>query len=400
MTFFWAGGGVTMKVKSSGHSATHFKRKAKSLKKQLGITHTEALNLIAKEHDHKDWDSFVKKSLPVQRSKAVTRRPKTPEPATLNYHNFMTGAVIGQHPNNKMTVRRHAQIGNLLQVLLDATEYHKRAKNHLQEIRSIMDTWLGCEYSQEQLANAEFNPIYYGKTTLSPYEIKPSLARQAELKRLLRNAKAIIDCSYHDCKPLEKLYQRFQQAAKSLENWPAKVPGANRFKGQVPVGTFVRLGRSTKFGIVFNHDTYRQTVEGYSDKGRFVYGRHEVRVLRKQLVIANFKPMRLHLPYGKWKCADGREVLFNRDYCPIWERSPDGVVTPIEPDVYVDHEDSEFYFNDGTAPYYDNNSATVKECLSILNDWGVADANSKVLERIPVALNTSDFAFLNPKGIS
>lgn len=386
-----------MKIKSTDHSVTFFKRKAKILKKELGISHTEALNLVAKEQGYVDWDNFVKKCNPVQSPKVSIRRPKTPEPVVLNYHNFMTGAIIGQHPNAKMAVSRHAKVGNLLQVLLDATEYHKRAKNHLQEIQSIMDTWLGCEYSEEQLANSEFNEIYYGKSTPLPYEAKPSLSRQAELKRFLRNAKSIIDRSYHDCKPLEKLHQRFQQASKAMENWPkaVKIPGG---KGHVRSGTFVRLGRTQKIGIVFSHDIRRQIVEGYSDGGRFVYGRHEVSVLRKQLDIADFKPMRLYLPYGKWKCADGREVLFNRDYCPIWQRS-DGVVTPIAPDVHVPHEKSEVYYNDGNAPY-SNNDMTIKNCLSVLEDWGVLEINSKVLELVPIALANGDFSLLNPKGIS
>lgn len=390
-----------MKTKSNGHSASFFKRKAKNLKKQLDISHTEALNFLVKQQGFVDWDSFVKKTKPVQHPKIIIHRLSIPEPAVLNYHNFMTGAIIGQHPNAKMAVRRHAKVGDLLHVLLEATEYHKRAKNHLQEIRSIMDTWLGCEYNEEQLANSDFNKIYYGKSTLLPYEAKPSLSRQSELKRTLRNAKMIIDRSYHDCKPLEKLHQRFQQAAKAIENWPnmVRVPGGNGFKTQVRSGTFVRLGRTKKIGIVFNHDSRRQIVEGYSDGGQFVYGRHEVSVLRKQLDIADFKPMRLYLPYGKWKCADGREILFNRDYCPIWERSSDGVVTPIRPDVHVDRSDSEFYYNDGTAPYK-NNSLTIKRCLSVLEDWGVVGVNSKVLELVPIALANRDFGLLNPKGIS
>lgn len=388
-----------MKAKSNGRSAAFFKRKAKNLKKQLGISHTEALNLISKEQGHPDWDSFVKKINIVPRPKAVSRKPKTPEPALLNYHNFMTGEVVGQHPNARMAIRCHAQIGNLLQILLDATEYYKRAKNHLQEIRDILDTWLGCEYSEEQLASAEFNQIYYGKTMGLPYEAKPSLSQQGKLRRSLRDAKEIIDRSYHDCKPLEKLHQRFQQADKALQNWPAKMLGAKRFKAKVSVGTFVRLKRTKKIGIVFYHDAFRETVEGYSDGGRFVYGRHEVSVMRKQLDVEDFKPMRLHLPYGKWKCADGREVLFNRDYCPIWDRSSDGLVVPIEPDTYVAHEDSEFYFGDGNAPYYDND-VTVKKCLSILDEWGVSALKSRVLQRIPTAIANRDFDILNPKGLS
>ena len=29
------------------------------------------------------------------------------------------------------------------------------------------------------------------------------------------------------------------------------------------------------------------------------------------------------MPYGKWTCADGREVLFDRNYTPMNERRPD-----------------------------------------------------------------------------
>jgi hypothetical protein len=29
-------------------------------------------------------------------------------------------------------------------------------------------------------------------------------------------------------------------------------------------------------------------------------------------------------PYGKWTCATGREILFNRFYEPIWQRLPNG----------------------------------------------------------------------------
>src|SRR4051812_34435506 len=28
------------------------------------------------------------------------------------------------------------------------------------------------------------------------------------------------------------------------------------------------------------------------------------------------------LPFGKWTCADGREVLYNRDYVALWQRRP------------------------------------------------------------------------------
>jgi hypothetical protein len=32
--------------------------------------------------------------------------------------------------------------------------------------------------------------------------------------------------------------------------------------------------------------------------------------------------IRWQLPYGCFHCADGREVLFDRDYAPIWSPKP------------------------------------------------------------------------------
>lgn len=388
-----------MKIKPTGNNIAFLKRQARNIKKQTGISHTNALNLIAKEHGYSDWDTLVKNNAFKVKPKRVLRRPKVPVPEVSNYHNFINGKITGQHPNAKMTIRRHALVGNLLQILLEATEYYKRANNHIEEIRVTMDNWLGCEYSEEQLANAEFNEIYYGKTLVISSESKPSNTRLAELKRFLRKAKETIDRSYHDCAPILKLHKRFDQAAKALETWPVNISLSNRSRRKLPVGKFVRLGRSQKIGVVFYHDTYRDTIEGYSDGGRFVRGRSEVRVLRKQLSINDFKPMRLHLPYGKWICEDGREVLFNRDYCPIWEKSAHGVVGLIEPGTYVEHTQTDFYFDDSNAPYY-NNNITVNRCLSVLDEWGVKENNSKILDMVPIALESGDFNLLNPKRMS
>lgn len=53
------------------------------------------------------------------------------------------------------------------------------------------------------------------------------------------------------------------------------------------------------------------------------------------------------LPYGKWTCADGREVLFNRSYRAIWQRV-DGVTTPADSTEWVKHVHQEWFYNDGT----------------------------------------------------
>ncbi|MEN5436788.1 hypothetical protein ABE545_24430 [Sphingobacterium faecium] len=74
--------------------------------------------------------------------------------------------------------------------------------------------------------------------------------------------------------------------------------------------------------------------------------------MRSQPDISSFRPMRLYLPYGKWKLNDGTEILFNRDYNPIWAKSITGVVKAIEPDTDINSNIVESYFDDKTAPYY------------------------------------------------
>lgn len=44
---------------------------------------------------------------------------------------------------------------------------------------------------------------------------------------------------------------------------------------------------------------------------------------------------RKFLPYGKWTCSDGREVLFNRAYSPIWERYPGKRAALADPHEWV-----------------------------------------------------------------
>lgn len=43
------------------------------------------------------------------------------------------------------------------------------------------------------------------------------------------------------------------------------------------------------------------------------------------------------MPYGAWRCADGREVLFNRGYYPIFERRPGGEAMRADPDEWIEN---------------------------------------------------------------
>jgi hypothetical protein len=42
-----------------------------------------------------------------------------------------------------------------------------------------------------------------------------------------------------------------------------------------------------------------------------------------------------NLPYGRWTCTDGREILFNGFLEPIWGRRPGADATPADPHARV-----------------------------------------------------------------
>jgi hypothetical protein len=78
---------------------------------------------------------------------------------------------------------------------------------------------------------------------------------------------------------------------------------------------------------------------GYCDSGHLLLGPPRERYLR------------CSLPYGKYTCRSGRELLFNRGYRPIWERV-EGVTTLANYDEWVSGiERRDYFFNDGNPPW-------------------------------------------------
>jgi hypothetical protein len=54
------------------------------------------------------------------------------------------------------------------------------------------------------------------------------------------------------------------------------------------------------------------------------------------------------LPYGGWRCRDGREILFDRTYCPIVQRYPNCPPTMADRSEWVHHIIEErWFYHDG-----------------------------------------------------
>ncbi len=111
-------------------------------------------------------------------------------------------------------------------------------------------------------------------------------------------------------------------------------------------GILVRFKARNWMAIAVNQSG--DSVICYTHWGTLHCLQSEISVCRDQTEAASFKPMRIVLPYGKWTCADGTQVLFNRDYRPIWKKYPNGVVVAADPDEWVNFAKQEYIFCEPT----------------------------------------------------
>jgi hypothetical protein len=78
---------------------------------------------------------------------------------------------------------------------------------------------------------------------------------------------------------------------------------------------------------------------------------------------------RCALPYGYW-LTDDRVILFSRRYVPLFQRTPDGVVTVADPREWVPWVTETRFYNDDTRPS-DN------QLLMLLYGFGVRPAAAR-----------------------
>ena len=78
-------------------------------------------------------------------------------------------------------------------------------------------------------------------------------------------------------------------------------------------------------------------------------------------ILAQHYPLDRRL-YGLWRCSDGREILFNRGYRPLWERRPGQPVKMANPKEWVDFDTETFFWTDGRG--------TNARGLRLLREWG------------------------------
>lgn len=75
------------------------------------------------------------------------------------------------------------------------------------------------------------------------------------------------------------------------------------------------------------------------------------------------------MPYGMWRQADGREVIFNRQYIPMFERNGGGGVRKILEYCRINFEEEHFFRDDAThnpREAGEKGKASSSRCIDIL----------------------------------
>lgn len=77
--------------------------------------------------------------------------------------------------------------------------------------------------------------------------------------------------------------------------------------------------------------------------------RADFEVVTPRSPLPDFVPLRIWLPYGVWQLMDGSEVLFSRDYLPMW-RISNGRTERLAPWLWIkDIAEEEHFASRGTA---------------------------------------------------
>jgi hypothetical protein len=86
------------------------------------------------------------------------------------------------------------------------------------------------------------------------------------------------------------------------------------------------------------------------------------------------------LPYGVGYCADGREVLFDRDYAPICQRYPGEPATMVGPAERVHWQSQDWFYDDRTR-----DATKRRRGREVLAEWGMTEpalAQAEQLARV------------------
>jgi hypothetical protein len=385
---------------SSALNERNIKRLARKLKGELGIPYNQALEMASRLCGFSNWQHYKNFLNAMPSTISIDTQPlsRLPEPLSIPYQMFPLKGLC-KRPNAKMPVEAHFKLATLLLQAIGIASNHKRACKPLGQVRATLDDWVQLEYPTEaELSNQLFANMYFGggqhHVLTNPTEREKQLFRDNVIQ-----IKSIVCQYYHECQPTKWILDKLTVALVWSETWPKSKPVSNDFRKEaspLQVGTFVRIKKGERLAVVIDYDPVTGIVTCYGHPGRVLAMRFEIVILKEQLKLTEFKPRRLVLPYGVWTFKDGRQILFNRDYFPLWIKEPDGAIHSIDPQERVDKESAiTQIFYDGQRLSCEN-STKKSSSYRILQEWKVVDRASNLLDRFRLICNPGTTVDLFP----
>lgn len=230
-------------MKSNNHKIDYLKRKAKNIKKTQGISHYEALNIIAQSEGFSNWKSLVslsQKSASVVHVKQVSKKesdktiPKTKSNHKIDpYRNLLVAATNFLLQENLISLEYDKKIersekGHVITTLFNYTSVIMWNNIGYGELR--ISIWWKYDHSKHPQANLEGNEKEHFRT-LSP------LAKRQHYKKFVG---VVASCN------LERMDGKFLQGKKrdgifsiytrrsdkqEFENLPIQTPNGYETEG-------------------------------------------------------------------------------------------------------------------------------------------------------------------------
>jgi hypothetical protein len=130
-----------------------------------------------------------------------------------------------------MPIDGHKLVGRLLKSALIGTRERAGIYRRVDAIRCELDNWVQCEYTRTELSDETFFELYYHDLPESDPLGRMPTTWDRHISSLAE-VKATLARHYPECRPLNDLLKKADQAIASLLSWKVSPPEVRTFRSR------------------------------------------------------------------------------------------------------------------------------------------------------------------------
>lgn len=164
--------------------------------------------------------------------------------------------------------------------------------------------------------------------------------------------------------------------------------------GRFKTGVLAKMKGNGSWGMVFQSSKGITFYDGIRCRAERVT---EFDLVKRQNQMATFYSLNLWLPYGVYYTNDS-EVLFNRNYNPIWRRDNDGRVELVSQFEFIEDvlRQSYFYEEANVESWTWHEGLAKEKAMEALRDWRILDEYEVGQDLLYLAIQLNDPCILAP----